>query len=268
MFRVSVLAAVLLAFVALAVSRVAQTSSAQVPPARVAQGPVVVELFTSEGCSSCPPADALLRRLEAEPALKGTEIIALGWHVDYWDRLGWKDRFSSPEFTRRQQQYAGTFSSDQIYTPQMVVDGRDEFVGNDERKARAAIGAAAAREKAPVSLAVKQISPARIQIQADVQADVSNLPGTRGNASVWLLLTENNLASDVRSGENQGRQLQHTAVVRLVKLAGVARVGQTYHHQTELQLDKQWKVQDLRAVLLLQDERDRAILGAASIPLR
>ncbi|MEO6119297.1 MAG: DUF1223 domain-containing protein [Terriglobales bacterium] len=262
--RLTILAVLVIGFLALAVSRVVETSSAQSPSARSAKGPVVVELFTSEGCSSCPPADSLLRRLQAQPSMNDAELIVLGWHVDYWDRLGWKDRFSSAEFTRRQQQYAEAFASNDIYTPQMVVDGRTEFVGSDERKARAAIDAASQRPKAAVSLSIKHLGAQRVQVQADIR----DLPATGGSAQVWLLLTENNLASDVRSGENQGRQLAHTAVVRLVKAAGKAPGGKDFQHQAEFEIDKQWKLQDLRAVLLLQDERDRGILGAASVPLR
>ena len=105
---------------------------AATPPAT----PVVVELFTSEGCSSCPPADLVLQRLEAGVGVPGAYVIALGEHVTYWDRLGWKDRFSADVFTRRQENYTWQFRSDSAYTPQMIVNGQAEFVGSDEARAR------------------------------------------------------------------------------------------------------------------------------------
>src|SRR5580704_490614 len=114
--------------------------------------PVVVELFTSEGCSSCPPADLLLRRLEKEQPVPGVEVIPLSEHVDYWNQLGWKDPFSSGRFTDRQRQYADVFHKDGPYTPQMVVDGAPEFVGSDGPRALKTIAEAARRPKASVTL--------------------------------------------------------------------------------------------------------------------
>src|SRR5919197_1244382 len=105
---------------------------------------VVVELFTSEGCSSCPPADQLLERLAAAGAIDGAQVVALGEHVDYWDRLGWRDRFSSPAFTARQAVYVRRFNDESAYTPQMVVDGRAGLVGSDAGAVRRAIAKAAA----------------------------------------------------------------------------------------------------------------------------
>ena len=99
---------------------------------------VVVELFTSEGCSSCPPADELLGHLRQDLSAKNIQVIPLGFHVDYWDGLGWKDRFSSAEFTQRQEQYAQALRVDGPYTPEMVVDGAVEFVGNDAGRAQQA----------------------------------------------------------------------------------------------------------------------------------
>ena len=101
--------------------------------------PILVELFTSEGCSDCPPADALLEKLIAGQPASGVAIIGLGQHVDYWNRLGWKDRFSSAALTERQQLYQARFRTESIYTPQMVVDGRVELVGSDTNAARRAI---------------------------------------------------------------------------------------------------------------------------------
>src|SRR5204863_4528217 len=105
--------------------------------------PIVVELFTSEGCESCPPADVLLRQLASTQPVPGAQIIPLSLHVDYWDQLGWKDRFSSALLTNRQRVYGTRFNIDSVYTPQMVVDGRSELVGSDGAAARKAIARAA-----------------------------------------------------------------------------------------------------------------------------
>lgn len=106
--------------------------------------PIVVELFTSEGCSSCPPADVFLQKLVETQPVAGAQVIALGEHVDYWDRQGWKDRFASASLTSRQQVYGARFNTDSVYTPQMIVDGRTEFVGSDANAARRALERAAA----------------------------------------------------------------------------------------------------------------------------
>ena len=120
--------------------------------------PIIVELFTSEGCSSCPAADALLQSLVDTQPIAGADVIGLGHHVDYWNELGWRDRFSSAASTNRQQRYGQVFNVDSIYTPQMVVDGREEFVGSDSRGARRAIGKALTVPHALVTLAME---PAR-----------------------------------------------------------------------------------------------------------
>jgi hypothetical protein len=258
------IAVVIAVAVVAAVFQMQSSSSAQTTQVSGGKGPVVVELFTSEGCSSCPPADTLLRKLEADGSLNGTEIIPLGWHVDYWDRQGWKDRFSSADFTKRQHQYADAFASDQVYTPQMVVDGRVEFVGSDENKARTAIVQASRLGKAAISLSMKQLANGKVEVITDVR----DLPSPIRNSRVWLLVTERNLESDVRAGENNGTVMKHAAVVRSVKPIGSALRGKPYYQTSELQLDRRWKLADLRLVVLLQDERDHGIVGAASIPLQ
>ena len=125
-----------------------QTETAKTVPANAT--PVLVELFTSEGCSSCPPADEVLSKLEKTQSIHGVEVIALGEHVDYWNKLGWPDPYSLAEFSTRQNNYADAFGRDSVYTPQMIVDGQDEFVGSDSSKARQSIKKAARLTKAKV----------------------------------------------------------------------------------------------------------------------
>src|SRR5215470_16941428 len=118
----------------------------------VPRTPIVVELFTSEGCSSCPPADAFLAQLEARQPVVGAEVIAIEEHVDYWDQLGWRDPFSSADWTERQRKYAAVLGNGNIYTPQMVVNGSVEFVGSRERSGRSAIDQAAQQKTIPLTV--------------------------------------------------------------------------------------------------------------------
>ncbi len=179
--------------------------------ARVTRTPVLVELFTSEGCSSCPAADRLLGELDREQPVARAEIIALGEHVDYWDELGWHDRFSSPLFTARQQAYAERFGIAGPYTPQMVVDGRTEFVGSDGRRAVDVIRAAAARPKLSLTIGAVAVDGRR------VSGDVMVGPARVG--SLYAALVDPKDVTEVRRGENGGRRLMHAGVVRtLVRL--------------------------------------------------
>jgi len=227
--------------------------------------PVLVELFTSEGCSSCPPADALLIRLEKDQSIEGAEVIALGFHVDYWNYIGWTDRFSSAEFSQRQRQYADVFDANTVYTPQMVVDGQAEFVGSDARRAAAVIAQAARSRKVDVALTVVHQQPDRITLRASLSG-LNGQPG-RGSPELWIALTEANLSSHASSGENSGRQLDHTAVVR--RLRRVARIepGKDVPHEFELRLASEWKRENLRAVAFVQDRATRRILGVRQLPL-
>ena len=270
--------------------------------ATVPATPVVVELFTSEGCSSCPPADALLQRLAAA-GQDGVRVIALGEHVDYWDRLGWKDRFSSGELTARQRTYASRFNIDSIYTPQMVVDGRTEFVGSDASAARSAITKAAAARHGTVTLALEGAperpapQPAGVArpsemarpftdvarpltdmarpfadvarpVQGRVTVTVTNLPPvSRGDhADILLGITEDHLQSDVKAGENRGRVLAHAPVVRKLTTIGEV-VGESGSAATELTIAPDWRREHLTIVAFVQERRSRTVLAAVSLPL-
>jgi len=222
--------------------------------AGVASAQVIVELFTSEGCSSCPPADAVLERLEA-----GGGAIVLGEHVTYWDRLGWKDRFSAEAFTLRQEEYVRSFRIDSAYTPQMVVNGEAEFVGSDERRARQEISKAAREPKAKLELSPDD---------GGVLIKVSQLPSAAKGADVILAVTETGLDTDVRSGENGGHKLRHSGVVR--SLTAVGRIdGKTgkapdYSARARYRLDPSWKRENLKLVVFLQDRTSKKIWGAAA----
>ena len=212
---------------------------------------VIVELFTSEGCSSCPPANAVLARLE-----NSGEAIVLGEHVTYWDHQGWKDRFSAETFTQRQEEYVRRFRIESAYTPQMVVNGQAEFVGSDEGRARQEILKAARELKARVELSPKD---------GEVAIKVAELPAAAKGANVILAVTETRLDTDVRRGENGGHKLRHTGVVR--SMATVGRIdGKSgiYTAQAHYRLDPSWKRENVKLVVFLEDRASKKIWGAAA----
>ena len=224
---------------------------------KLAPKPVVVELFTSEGCSSCPPADELLAKLVHTQPVDGAQIIPLAFHVDYWNNLGWTDRFSTPEFTQRQREYGRAMKLRSMYTPQMVVDGRVEFVGSDAAAARKAIEAASHDRKADVRITVDGTR---------VHVGIANLP-EKQEYEVLLAVTEDNLQSDVRRGENAGHTLSHVAVVRRLIRLGQTR-GVDWSADAELAIDRDWKTEKRRVVALIQEVDQGLIVGAASISLQ
>ncbi|HKV05388.1 MAG TPA: DUF1223 domain-containing protein [Candidatus Acidoferrales bacterium] len=229
--------------------------------------PVLVELFTSEGCSDCPPADRLLARLEQTQPVPGAQIIALEQHVDYWNRLGWTDPFSSAQFSDRQAGYVRSLHADSAYTPQMIVDGVTQFVGSGEREALAAIAKAARTPKARVAL--EQSDETRAEPgRAPLLVRVGPLAGTGGEgADVFLAITEDGLASNVTRGENSGAQLSHRAVVRSLQILGQVRPGGSFSAAPDLRLARNWKREKLRAVVFVQASASRRIFGAAAVSL-
>ena len=226
-----------------------------------ARTPVLVELFTSEGCSDCPPADALLRRLASQQPVPDAEVIVLEEHVDYWDSQGWRDPFSSASMTERQSGYADSFGNRQVYTPMMIVDGRTEFVGSRADTASRAIETAGKTAKPAMQLSWSLAGPLEIRVEPLVNA-------TRGDsADVFVAVTESGLHSDVKRGENAGRALDHTGVVRELSRAG--SIGKNSSVEASLSavvhVKPEWKRANLRAVVFVQERRSRRVLAAANI---
>ena len=257
---------VLSVFAVLAVIRPRpQSGSLAAGPVRT---PVVVELFTSEGCSSCPPADELLARMGQQQPIANAEVIALEEHVDYWNELGWVDPFSSDEWTARQQAYAGVLGNGNAYTPQMVVDGKTEFVGSQSKKAWQAVQQAAAEQRAQVTLRPGKSPDSGAE---NLSVNITRLPETAGRdtAEVWLAITETGLHSAVKRGENAGEDLHHAAVVRSIRKIGEAKAGgeTSFSGDATVPLRAEWKRENLHSVVFVQEKKSRRILGSAAIPV-
>ncbi|HEY1243157.1 MAG TPA: DUF1223 domain-containing protein [Bryobacteraceae bacterium] len=204
------------------------------------RAPVLVELFTSEGCSSCPPADRLLADLDSS-------AIVLEVHVDYWDHQGWRDPFSSHDFTQRQESYGRMFNLDSVYTPEMVVDGVAEFNGTERARAQAEIARAAARKKAAISLA---------RVPAGLHVAIEAAPA---DASVYLALADDRGESQVRGGENDGRHLQHRSILRSVRKIGSVKRGAGFTRDVELP----GAAATQRVIVFLQESGPGRVSGAA-----
>jgi hypothetical protein len=215
-------------------------------------------LFTSEGCSSCPPADALLSKLGQSGAIEGAEVLILGEHVDYWNHLGWADRFSLAGVSQRQGEYAHRFKLDSSYTPQMVIDGHAELVGNDESGVRRQLTLAAhARKLAKVKLSWNKDDQLQVEIDGT----------SEGNGQVLLAITEDGLSTQVGKGENGGRTLRHSGVVRELREIGSLRQGQ-FSAAVKTAPHPDWKSENLRAVVFVQKPGHGDIIGAASVAYR
>lgn len=177
----------------------------QQPAAGDYKGFALVELYTSEGCSSCPPADQLMEKLQQENA--GKPVYVLAFHVDYWNQLGWKDKFSAAEFTARQRQYANWMNLETIYTPQVVINGVSEYVGSNEGPIVKAIDASLNRETDNVLTLKGRVDSSKVQVAYEVT-------GSTKNKVLYLALVQKKASSHVMAGENEGRQLSHVQIVR------------------------------------------------------
>jgi hypothetical protein len=232
--------------------------AAKTTPRHAARTPVLVELFTSEGCSSCPPADKVLTELAGSQPVEGVLVIPLSEHVDYWNHLGWADPYSSKLFSERQEAYAAAFRSSGLYTPQVVVDGRAELVGSDQRAVQQAIASAAREPKLEVAVS-RGPTPSSLRIQVEAS---TAFPKSAG-ADVLLAIIEDDLHSQVSRGENSGHRLFHTAVVRSLQVVGALPHDKSFERAVLVALDPAWKPEHLSAVAFVEEGTGGRILGVA-----
>jgi hypothetical protein len=212
-------------------------------------GFAVVELYTSEGCSSCPPADELLAKIAKEYK---DGVYILGFHVDYWDRLGWKDRFSSHEYTQRQQQYASALKLNSIYTPQVIVNGKTEFTGSDENMLRKTLDSELKNtEGSKPGISAKATGGGNIRISYEVEKNEGKL--------LHIALVERFAEDDVKSGENSGHRLSHINIVRSFVTVSISKEKSGL---VNLIMPANLQVKDCRLICFLQGKEDFNITGA------
>jgi hypothetical protein len=223
--------------------------------------PVLLELFTSEGCSSCPPADSLLEALDVNQPVAGASVIVLSEHVDYWDVGGWKDPFSSAALTSRQRDYNRRFHLDGVYTPQMVVDGQAELVGSRVAQAREAIEKAARRPKTPLDIVLTGRDSRSLTVRVGFQSMGSS------DGTVFVALAEGHVESQVGGGENSRRHLRHVAAVRALIPAGTVRAREPFSKQVNLSIPLGAGKGGWRVVAFVQERSSGRVLGAAQLSL-
>ncbi len=221
------------------------------PPAAAQRSGTVVELFTSQGCSSCPPADAFIGELA-----KRKDVIALSFHVDYWNYLGWKDRFATPETTARQRAYGRALGMRYVYTPQIVIGGVTQAVGSGFRRVLALIEQARRRPAIDIHITHPDAHTATLNIGAG--------PKQRRPATVWIMFYDNQHVTRIARGENRGRRLVNTNVVRSLKRVGAWRGDRM---ELTLSLDALGAEGRDGCAVIVQEADSGPILGAVSFPL-
>jgi len=218
--------------------------------------PVLVELFTSEGCSSCPPADALLQKLDMQP-FPNMQVIALSEHVDYWNHDGWTDPYSSHANTERQEGYGRLFNLQSVYTPQLIVDGSKELVANDPKQVEKVFTEAVAEAKIPVRIANVRLEDGVIRAHIDVDA-----PPNRTKGDVDFVLALNQAESQVLKGENAGHRLTHVAVLCSLSKVGKLDPGHAFSQDVSVKLENA-RDSDLRVIAFVQKSGMGRVLGIA-----
>lgn len=226
-----------------------------VPAVAASGNPVLVELFTSEGCSDCPPADAFLKALDTAQPIPGAQLIVLEEHVDYWDDQGWRDPFSSHTLTVRQSEYVDRLHvKNGPYTPQMVVDGGEAFVGSDRSQAGRAFAKEVSVPKINVHISGLHLEGGKVLAHLQTGAVDSK-------AEVFVALALDHAQSQVLRGENGGRQLEHVAVVERLADVGNVKKGESFSKDVSIKLDHPEK--DYRVIAFVQQADEGKVLGAA-----
>ena len=228
-------------------------------PVSDARAPVLVELFTSEGCSSCPSADAYLQQLDKQ-SIVGAEMIVLSEHVDYWNHIGWKDPYSAKFISDRQNAYALQLDLDSVYTPQMVVDGAIELNGSDVAQAKKAFAQALRLQNIQVSLSSISIASGN-NLSAFLRSDP--LPPSLGlrEADVYVAIALDHAKSSVSHGENAGRTLTLTAVAKNIVKVGTIQAGKSFSQDVRLKLEPGQDLRNLRLVAFVQGPHQGRVLG-------
>jgi hypothetical protein len=228
-----------------------------------ARTPVLVELFTSEGCSSCPPADRFLEKLDGQPT-PGAEFVVLSEHVDYWNHIGWKDPYSAHSYSERQSAYATRFGLSSVYTPQMVVDGTTEFVGSNSELAGKAFRKVLGVPKIPVHLSSVSAGASNT-LRAHLETGALGASfGSRG-AEVYVAIAIDRAESQVSAGENAGHKLAHVSVVRSLTKIGVIKPAEVLAQDVQLELAPGSDSRHVRLIAFIQEPRQGRVLGAASM---
>jgi hypothetical protein len=257
----------MITWIVLGADRTASPNSVQAVGVQNSEAhPVVLELFTSEGCSSCPPADALLKRLDEAGRIGDADIIAIEEHVDYWDHQGWRDPFSSRDWTERQEQYSRALHHDGVFTPELVVNGLNDLILNSEGEVLQQLGQAAKASDIAVRIASINMLPKSAEFTINVETTSTDAR----SADLWLAVSERGLSSNVLRGENEGRNLSHAPVLRSltrVKAQHADSSGPAEYKAT-IGLDSSWKRENLRFVAFMQDRKSLHILGATAAAIR
>jgi hypothetical protein len=223
--------------------------------------PVLVELFTSEGCSSCPPADAWLQRLDSAQPIPGARLIVLSEHVDYWNHDGWKDPYSSSSNTERQTEYVHALGLDSPATPEVIVDGAVRLHLADAQQVKATLQQAANATVVPIRIASVAIEPGNAAaVRARIEVDGSSAPHS---ADIYEVVALNHAESQVLHGENSGKHLEHTAVLQSLTKIGKVEKGKNFSREVEIKLKSGTDPKDIRLIVFAQQPGPGKVLGAA-----